>query len=897
MGKIRIYELAKELGLENKDVIARAIELGLPDKTSHSNSLEPDEADQIRRAVIRQAIGVAPETKVVATRVDRTTGAARTVVESRMGNVIRRRKRTPEEEAAEAAAASGAVAEEVVAVPQTEEPRHEHVDPGHEEREAIFKRPAKKAVVEEKIEVEEVQEPVLEEPAVQHETAISGNLASERVPEVAAKAVEELEPDLAPATEEVKKPGPRVLGKISLPQKKAPVAKKPAATGAFVVSAAKAVDDEEEGEGGEGRHGKGADERKKRARKREFNVIDLVDYEGRPGARKPKAGGKKKAGKDGLPLGGGDVVQKVTKRAVKIDENITVGELARQMSLKAGDVIAKLIELGVLATINQVIDKDTATVIAEELGFEVESTSFNEASFLENEPVDDPALLEFRPPIVTVMGHVDHGKTTLLDSIRSASVAAKEHGGITQHIGAYSVKLENGKTIAFIDTPGHEAFTSMRARGAHVTDIVVLVVAADDGVMPQTIEAINHAKQAGVTIIVAINKIDKPGANLDRIKKQLAEQGLQPEDWGGDTIFYQVSALKGTGIKELLEGILLVAELKELKANPSKRAKGTVIEARQDRGRGTVATVLVQNGTLRVGDVFVTGSEWGRVRSMRDHVGATIEAAGPSIPVEITGLNGVPGAGDDFMVVESENDARQVAANRAEKNAVRERAAAAGPISLEEFARRASHVAALELNVILKADVHGSLEAVTQSLERLSTEKVKVKVIHSGVGGITESDVKLAAASRGIIVGFGVRAEPRVVADAESLGVELRFYRIIYELLDDIRSAMTGLLAPLRQESNLGRAEVREVFVIPKIGAVAGSYVQSGMIKRSGLVRLLRDNRVIHEGKILNLRRFKDDVREVQSGYECGISIENFNDIKTGDIMEIYEIKEVADTL
>jgi translation initiation factor IF-2 len=437
----------------------------------------------------------------------------------------------------------------------------------------------------------------------------------------------------------------------------------------------------------------------------------------------------------------------------------------------------------------------------------------------------------------------------------------------------------------------------MRARGAQVTDIVILVVAADDGVMPQTKEAINHAQAAKVPIIVAINKMDKHDANPDRIKTQLAELGLQPEDWGGDTMFFPISALKGDGIDKLLEGVLVLAEVEELTANPDRRAKGTIIESRQDRGRGVVATVLVQAGTLRVGDIFVSGHEYGRVRTMTDYKMEKLESAGPSTPIEITGFTGMPESGDDFLVMESEADAREVASNRSTRRDAQQRALASGPISLEEFAKRASSQAAAELNVILKADVQGSVEAVKQSIEKLSGEKVKVRVLHSAVGGINESDVQLAIASRSIIVGFGVRGEPRAMTSAEQAGVQVRFYRIIYELLDDVKNAMVGLLEPIKEESGLGRVEVRDTFTIPKIGTIAGCYVTGGMIRRNALARLLRDNRVIHEGKMSSLRRFKDDVREVQAGFECGIGLEGFNDVKIGDVIEVYEMKEIAPTL
>jgi translation initiation factor IF-2 len=550
-----------------------------------------------------------------------------------------------------------------------------------------------------------------------------------------------------------------------------------------------------------------------------------------------------------------------------------------------------------MATINHSIDKDTAAIVADELGYEIKHTEFNEQDFIQDEAEDEGATLASRPPVVTVMGHVDHGKTSLLDRIRSTAVAAKEAGGITQHIGAYSVQMPDKRTITFIDTPGHAAFTSMRARGADVTDIVILVVAADDGVMPQTREAINHAKAAKVPIIVAVNKMDRPDANPDRVKSQLAELGLQPEDWGGDTMFFPISALKGEGIDKLLEGVLVLSEVQELKANPGRRAKGTIIESRQDRGRGVVATVLVQAGTLRVGDIFVSGAEFGRVRTMTDYKGQRLEVAGPSTPVEITGLNGMPASGDDLLVMESESDAREVAGNRAQTKEQQQRALATGPISLEEFAKRAGTQAAAELNVILKADVQGSVEAVKHSIEKLSGDKVKVRVLHSAVGGINESDVQLAVASKAVIVGFGVRGEPRAMADAEQYGIQVRFYRVIYELLDDVKNAMVGLLAPIKQESSLGRAEVRDTFTIPKIGTIAGCYVTGGMIRRNAFARLLRDNRVIHEGKMSSLRRFKDDVREVQAGFECGIGLENFNDVKIGDVIDVYEIKEIAPTL
>lgn len=900
MAKVRIYELARELGVDNKVIIDKAVELGIPGKLSHSNSLDTDQSDQVRRAIIRQAIGTEPETKVVTTRVDNSTGEARTVVESRKGNIIRRRRR------------SSAVAEEEERPAQDEVAESAASEETATAETSVLGEEQALEDAEQKAEVEEVKtaqvtEDGASEKAVhdpEEEQAV-GQSGSEEVSHEASEAQEAKEQDSVEKEveeEDENKPGPKVLGRIELPVKKAKPAKKRKSTQAGFDPNQIMPEVEDDDDRGIGRSRKG---RKKRGKKREFSRTDLVDYEGQA-SRRPR-GAKGGRGAKGMPEDlEEDVVQataittpKESKRIIRMGETITVGEFAHQMSLKASEVIAKLIELGVMATINQVIDQDTVGIIAEEFGYHIESTGFDETTVLdEEEEVDDPAKLKGRPPVVTVMGHVDHGKTSLLDSIRSASVVSKEHGGITQHIGAYSVTLSDERIVTFIDTPGHAAFTSMRARGANVTDIVILVVAADDGVMPQTIEAINHAKAAEVTIVVAVNKMDKVGANPDRVKQQLAEHGLQPEDWGGDTMFFPVSAIKGEGITELLEGILLVAELKELKANPDRRAKGTVVEARQEKGRGTVATILVEAGTLNVGDIFVSGSEYGRVRALVNHLGEKMEKAGPSIPVEITGWSAVPMAGDDFVVVESETKARQVASHRAEIRKRQEQAAlAGGPISLEEFAQRTKTDMAMELNLVVKADVHGSLEAVRDAVEKLSGEKVIVNVIHGGVGGVNESDVQLALASKAIIVGFNVRAEPRAMSEAERQGVDVRFYRVIYELIDEVRSAMAGLLAPIKKEVHLGRAEVRDTFSVPKIGVVAGCYIVDGMVKRGAFVRLVRDSQVVHEGRMLNLRRFKDDVKEVQSGYECGISIDGYNDIKLGDIIEVFETKEEAATL
>ncbi|MGB9660485.1 MAG: translation initiation factor IF-2 [Moorellaceae bacterium] len=568
---------------------------------------------------------------------------------------------------------------------------------------------------------------------------------------------------------------------------------------------------------------------------------------------------------------------------------VTVQELAKRLNKAASEVIKKLMNLGVLATINQELDVDTAAIVAQEFGAQVEikiETPITELPDIE----DDPSTLKERPPVVTVMGHVDHGKTTLLDAIRHTNVTATEAGGITQHIGAYQVTVK-GRKITFIDTPGHEAFTAMRARGAQVTDIAILVVAADDGVMPQTVEAINHAKAANVPIIVAINKVDKPDANPERIKQQLTEYGLVPEEWGGDTIIVPISALKREGLDQLLEMILLVADLGELKANPDRPARGVIIEAKLDRGRGPVATVLVQKGTLRVGDNLVAGSVYGRVRAMFDDRGNRVDQATPSMPVEILGLDDVPEAGDIFQVVEDEKLARQIAEQRQMEKRQKE-LQVVGKASLEEIFKQMEGQVK-ELKVILKADVQGSVEALRSALERLSTEEVKVSLIHTGVGAITETDVMLAAASHALIIGFQVRPEANARKAAESAGVEIRLYRVIYEVLDDIKAAMAGLLEPERREVTLGRAEVRATFKVPKVGTVAGCYVTEGKMVNRSLVRLIRDGVVVYEGRIASLKRFKDDVREVAQGYECGIGLERFNDLKEGDILEAYTIEEI----
>ena len=577
---------------------------------------------------------------------------------------------------------------------------------------------------------------------------------------------------------------------------------------------------------------------------------------------------------------------------IEIPETITVGELAARMKKTSGEVIRHLMMAGTMATVNQEIDYDTAYLIADEFGIKVTRevvVTIEEKLFDDTE--DDAASLEERAPVVCVMGHVDHGKTSLLDAIRNTHVTRGEAGGITQAIGAYRVNL-HGKEITFLDTPGHEAFTAMRARGAQATDIAILVVAADDGIMPQTVEAINHAKAAGIDIIVAINKMDKPQANPDAVISALTQYDLVPEEWGGDVICVPVSALTGKGIDDLLESVLLVAEVKELKANPSRRAKGVVLEAKLDRGRGPVATVLVQNGTLNAGDIVIAGTAVGRVRAMTNDMGRTVKVAGPSVPVEIIGLSEVPNAGDEFNAVEDEKMARSLAEQRREA-ARQEEFKAGARASLDDlFAQMSEGVQ--DLNIIVKADVDGSAEAVRASLLKLSSEEIRVNVIHKAVGGITESDVMLASASNAIIVGFNVRPDKGAIDSAERQNVEIRTYRVIYECIEEIQAAMKGMLAPEFKEVVLGHAEVRQTIHVPGVGTIAGSYVTDGKIARHAQIRVVRDGIVIFEDKISSLKRFKDDVKEVAQGYECGVGLEKFNDIKEGDILEAFIMEEVA---
>ncbi|MGM9944384.1 MAG: translation initiation factor IF-2 [Lysinibacillus sp.] len=589
------------------------------------------------------------------------------------------------------------------------------------------------------------------------------------------------------------------------------------------------------------------------------------------------------------------MVQKELPEKITFYESLSVAELAKKLHREPSEIIKKLFMLGVMATINQELDKDAIELICADYGVEVEEEvridiTDLETHFETTEEVDE-SLLEERPPVVTIMGHVDHGKTTLLDSIRNTKVTAGEAGGITQHIGAYQVEVD-GKKISFLDTPGHAAFTTMRARGAKVTDLAIIVVAADDGVMPQTVEAINHAKAAEVPIIVAVNKMDKPSANPDRVMQELTEHGLVPEAWGGDTIFVPISALKGEGIDELLEMILLTAEVAELKANPKRSAIGTVIEAQLDKGRGSVATLLVQDGTLRVGDPIVVGHAYGRVRAMVNDIGRRVKEAGPSTPVEITGLNDVPQAGDRFVVFEDEKTARQVGESRA-MTAIQAQRSEKQRVTLDNLFEQMSQGDVKELNLIVKADVQGTVEAMAASLMKIDVEGVNVKIIHTGAGAITESDISLAAASNAIVIGFNVRPDVNAKRAAEEEGVDIRLHRVIYKVIEEIEAAMKGMLDPEYEEKIIGQAEVRQTIKVSKVGTIAGSYVTEGKMQRDAGVRIIREGIVVFEGELDSLKRFKDDAKEVAKGYECGITIKNYNDIKEGDIIEAFVMEEI----
>ena len=849
MAKLRVYELARDLNMTNKVLIAKLNDLDI-DVKSLMGALEEDIITKIKSSLFG-----ANEETVEETRVKPT--------------VIRRRRKT--------------VKVEVVGPPNAEAEAQEAdaaATHAETEPEEAVEKTAPEEIAEEAVETAETVEPEkMEEPVAKEED----KTIKARKKEPSAKIIKlPVKPREKPLKE--KKTAPRKAKVEALPSRKdfaEPPAKgdEPPTTDKKKRKRKKKYEESE------------VDKKflKKKISFRRKAVIegeDLYSAGYRPRKQRKMGKGKKPTGGQKTQI----TVAKAIKRRIKIDDAIVLSELAKRMGIKAGEIIKFMMGMGSMATVNQTIDFDTATLIANEFDYEVERASFEEEALIKQE-TDDPAKLIPRPPVVTIMGHVDHGKTSLLDFIRQSRISEMEAGGITQHIGAYLVNTDKGQ-IAFLDTPGHEAFTAMRARGAQVTDIVVLVVAADDGVMPQTNEAINHAKAADVPIIVAINKIDKQNAEPDKVQRELAEIGLTPEDWGGDTIYVKVSAKEGEGIDELLEMISLQAEVLELKANPDKLATGYVVEAKVDSGRGSIATVLVKEGTLQASDPVVCGMHYGRIRAMLDDRGNLIELAGPSIPVEIIGLSGVPMAGDEFFALDDEKNAKQVSEYRQQKQRSKE-LAQSNRLSLDKLYERMQEGEVKDLNLIIKADVHGSIEALNDSLTKLSNDEVNVNVVHSASGTIAESDISLATVSNAIIIGFNVRPTPKVQALANDEKVDMRFYSVIYDVIKDVKNAMAGMMASTFEEQVLGTAEVREVFQIPKIGNIAGCYVTDGKIERGQNLRLLRDGVVVFEGKNSSLRRFKDDVKEVQAGYECGIGIEHFNDIKVGDTIDCYYLKEI----
>lgn len=903
MSKTRVYELAREFGIDSKDFIVRIEKLGIAVK-SHSSTLTDADVERVRKEF---ALG------------------ERTIVEKRVKSTVIRRRRVaqepvepsePIEAAEEKIEERETEAEEVreieamlepkrevgeePTVKEAEKPKPEEIaKPRVSGREAvIIKRVEEKEKVDEK--ASEVSEEAITVVEVPHkEVAIIGKKPKEETEAAAKREVshdEKREQVSARVSHEPAVPGTEDAGKVEMQAAEKPVA----------VSDEKEVRPEEE---------KPEQAQIKKPVKKKKRAVEVVMEEVSPPKRKAlvkqkvekksrrlereiddgSAAGRKSAKKEiVIKMKKTEItVPKAIKRRIKVGEAIRVGDLAKKMGVKANEVIGKLISLGMMVTINQAIDFDVATLVATDFGYQIEQVGFDYDDVIQQVETS-PEKLKPRAPVVTVMGHVDHGKTSLLDAIRETRVIDGEAGGITQAIGAYHVHV-NDRDIVFVDTPGHEAFTSMRARGAQVTDIVVLVVAADDGVMDQTIEAINHSKAAGVAMIVAINKIDKPAANPDQIKQKLSELGLIPEEWGGDTIFAEVSAKQKIGIEELLELILLQADIMELKADPDRPANGIIIEAQLDKGRGPVATVIIQGGTLREGDAFVSKTEYGRVRALIDDKGQRVHEAGPSMPVEVIGFSKVPGAGMEFISVDDEKKARSIAEYWTAKEREKE-LSKTSKITLEQLYERIKE-GVKEFNVIIKGDVQGSIEAISDALLKLSTDDVKLQIIHSSTGTVTETDVLLASASEAIVLGFKIRPDSRVSEIAEREGVEIKLYDVIYDAIADVKAGMAGLLEPLYQDILQGRAEVRDLFKIPKVGTIAGSYVLDGKMMRNSNLRLVREGVVIYDGKMISLKRFKDDAKEVPSGFECGIGLDGFNDIKVGDILESYTQEEIERTL
>lgn len=854
MPKVRIHQIAKELGISSKEVIGQSVKLGMK-VTSHQNIVSSADAERIKKAFINVLEDDSSETAEEQKETVKVfkSEAGHDLVERRKGSrVIRRRKKIvkPDPEP---------VPVEAEAVPATGEPAETKPDP-------------EIPVPSEPVEVEVPQGPSADREAMPEEALEVEQLPQAEVPQedgIELRSEPSPEPEKI-VEEEADKEKPKQKKKL---KKSKPLKEE--------------IHDEET-----------LEQLKRAFRTKVPSRKEYVIQNKKPKLRQNFDGSGRNRGyaADGhdtqvIPTSPAHT----SKRNIKIGETIVVSDLAKMMSVKASEVVKKLMTMGTGATINQSIDSDTAELVADEFGFNVTIERFVEEDLLFDQDESHDAEKMPRPPVVTVMGHVDHGKTTLLDSIRETNVVAGEAGGITQHIGAYAVNIKDS-TIAFVDTPGHEAFTSMRARGASITDIVILVVAADDGVMPQTVEAVNHAKAAGVPIIVAINKVDKEGADVEKIRRELSEIDLISEQWGGDTLFAEVSAKKKKGISELLELVLLQADILELRASPDKKANGVVVEAELDKGKGAVSTVIVKEGTLRVGDCVVSGVHSGKIRALTDDKGKAVKSVGPSMPVKIMGLSGVAEAGEKFHVVKDEKTAKEITSHRLDK--IRSRRVISTPkLSLEDLFSSIENEEAKELSLIIKADTQGSVEALRESLERLSTEKCRVKIVHSGAGGINETDVVLASASNAVVVGFNVRPDANSLRISEKEGVSLELHSIIYDVVNRVKSAMEGLLEPIRQEVVVAHMDVKELFHVSRVGTIAGCMVSDGKVSRDNSIRVVRDGTVVFDGKVSSLRRFKEDVKEVPSGYECGITIENFNDVKQGDVFELYKLEEIKQEL
>lgn len=851
MPKVRIHQIAKELGISSKEVIDQSVRLGMK-VTSHQNVVSEADAERIKKAFINvpeeNSSETAEEQKETVKVFKSETGD---FVERRKGSrVVRRRKKVVKPEPVEA--------EAVPAAGEPEEIRPEPEIP----------------VPSESAEAEPLDVPSAEGEAVSEKV-----LEAEQLPEAEVPQADDAELKTEPYPEPEKVVEEAADDQGERKQKKKTKKSKPLK---------EEIHDEET-----------LEQLKRAFRTKVPSRKEYVIQNKKPKLRQNFDGPGK--GRGIYPADGQDgrVIPvspaHTSKRNIKVGETVVVSDLAKMMSVKASEVVKKLMTMGTGATINQSIDSDTAELVADEFGFSVTIERFVEDDLLFDQDGAQDVEKMPRPPVVTVMGHVDHGKTTLLDSIRETNVVEGEAGGITQHIGAYAVNIKDS-TIVFVDTPGHEAFTSMRARGASITDIVILVVAADDGVMPQTVEAVNHAKAAGVPIIVAINKVDKEGADVEKIRRELSEIDLLSEQWGGDTLFAEVSAKKKKGMSELLELVLLQADILELGASPDKKANGVVVEAELDKGRGAVSTVIVKEGTLQVGDCVVSGVHSGKIRALTDDKGKAVKSVGPSMPVKIMGLSGVAEAGEKFHVVKDEKTAKEITSHRLDK--IRSRKVVTTPkLSLEELFSSIENEEAKELSLIIKADTQGSVEALRESLEKLSTEKCRVKIVHSGAGGINETDVVLASASNAVVIGFNVRPDANALRISEKEGVSLELHSIIYDVVNRVKSAMEGLLEPISKEVVVAHMDVKELFHVSRVGTIAGCMVSDGKVSRDNSIRVVRDGTVVFDGKVSSLRRFKEDVKEVPSGYECGITIENFNDVKQGDVFELYKLEEIKQEL